>query len=69
MFHQVSQDGRPVVDLGHIVTCLNKLDAGSEEKVALVSRDDQNVFVVSYKEVKRALESAFQELLKGHRRT
>lgn len=68
VFHQVNADGRPVVDLGHVVTCMNKLDAGSEEKIALVSRDEQSVFVVSYKEVKRALEAAFQELIKAGRR-
>jgi len=68
VFHQVGQDGRPVVDLGHVITCLNKLDAGSEEKIGLVTRDEQNVFVVSYKEIKRALESAFQELVKAQRR-
>lgn len=68
VFHQINSDGRPVVDLGHVLTCLNKLDAGSEEKIALVSRDEQNVFVVSYKEIKRALEAAFQELLKAGRR-
>lgn len=63
VFHQVAaEDGRPVVDLGHVVTCLNKLDAGSDEKIALVSRNEQHVFVMSYREVKRGLESAFQEL-------
>lgn len=68
VFHQVNADGRPVVDLGHVLTCLNKLDAGSDEKITLTSRDEQNVFVVSYKEVKRTMESAFQELLKTPRR-
>lgn len=68
VFHQVNADGRPVVDLGHVLGCLNKLDAGSEEKIALISRDEQNVFVVSYKEIKRALEAAFQELTKAGRR-
>ena len=63
VFHQVAgEDGRPVVDLGHVVSCLNKLDAASDEKIALVTRDEQNVIVVSYREVKRGLESAFQEL-------
>lgn len=68
VFHQVNAEGRPVVDLGHVLTCLNKLDAGSDEKITLTSRDEQNVFVVSYKEVKRSVESAFQELLKAPRR-
>lgn len=65
VFHQVNHEGRPVVDLGHVLTCLNKLDAGTEEKIALVTRDEQNVLVVSYKEIKRGLESSFQELVKA----
>jgi len=68
VFHQVNAEGRAVVDLGHVLSCLNKLDAGSEEKIALVTRDEQNVLVVSYREIKRALEAAFQELLKTGRR-
>ncbi|KAE8151961.1 PAB-dependent poly(A)-specific ribonuclease subunit pan3 [Aspergillus avenaceus] len=68
VFHQVDAQGDPVVDLGHVLTCLNKLDAGSDEKVTLVSRDEQSCFVVSYKEVKKALESSFQALLKPSRR-
>ena len=65
VFHQVDADGRPVLDLGHIVACLNKLDAGVDEKVQLVSRDEQNVFVVTYREVKRGFESAWGELSKA----
>lgn len=68
IFHQVDAQGRPVVDLGHVLACLNKLDAGLDERVTLVSRDEQTVFVVSYKELKKGIESAFQELLKGGRR-
>lgn len=34
VFHQVSEDGRPWIDMGHIVQCLNKLDAGAPEKVS-----------------------------------
>ncbi|KAF1811441.1 hypothetical protein P152DRAFT_398929 [Eremomyces bilateralis CBS 781.70] len=68
VFHQVDASGNPVVDLAHIVSCLNKLDAGVDEKVALVSRDEQNVLLVSYREVKRAVDSAFTELIKNSRR-
>lgn len=67
VFHQVDAEGRPVLDLGHMLTCLNKLDAGSEERVCLVSRDEQNVLVVSFREVKRGLEGAWGELLKAGR--
>ena len=68
VFHQVDANGHPAVDLAHVLACLNKLDAGSEERISLVSRDEQNVLVVSYKEIKRGLESAFQDLVKGGRR-
>lgn len=69
VFHQVDTAGNPVVDLAHVLSCLNKLDAGSEEKISLVSRDEQNCLVVSYRELKRGVEMAFQELMKdGSRR-
>ncbi|KAF2843481.1 PAB-dependent poly(A)-specific ribonuclease subunit PAN3 [Patellaria atrata CBS 101060] len=65
VFHQVDSEGRPVVDLAHVLSCLNKLDAGSDERISLVSRDEQNVMVVSYRELKRGIEGAFLELSKG----
>ncbi|KAI9825533.1 MAG: hypothetical protein M1819_000525 [Sarea resinae] len=68
-FHQVDAQGNPVVDLGHVLTCLNKLDAGIEERISLVSRDEQNCFIISYRELKRQVEAAFQDLLKAGRRT
>ncbi|KAL4787429.1 hypothetical protein BJX76DRAFT_318590 [Aspergillus varians] len=68
VFHQVDASGDPMVDLGHVLTCLNKLDAGSDERITLVSRDEQTCFIVSYKELKKALESSFQALLKPSRR-
>ncbi|EAW07402.1 PAN-complex poly(A)-binding subunit PAN3 [Aspergillus clavatus NRRL 1] len=68
VFHQVDAQGDAVVDLGHVLSCLNKLDAGSDEKITLVSRDEQSCFIVSYKELKKALESSFQALLKPARR-
>ncbi|KAL1963556.1 hypothetical protein VTN77DRAFT_8001 [Rasamsonia byssochlamydoides] len=68
VFHQVDAQNNPVVDLGHVLTCLNKLDAGTEEKITLISRDEQSCFIVSYKELKKALESSFQALMKPTRR-
>jgi len=67
VFHQVDANGHPVTDLAHVLDCLNKLDAGVDEKIALISRDEQNVLIVSYREVKRALESAFQDLVRAGR--
>jgi PAB-dependent poly(A)-specific ribonuclease subunit 3 len=67
VFHQVDANGHPVTDLAHVLDCLNKLDAGTDEKVALISRDELNVLIVSYREVKRGLESAFQDLVRAGR--
>ena len=67
VFHQVDAQGKPVVDLAHVLGCLNKLDAGLEEKIMLTSRDEQTCFVVTYREVKRGVESAFQDLMKSAR--
>ncbi|KAF4421145.1 PAN2-PAN3 deadenylation complex subunit PAN3 [Colletotrichum fructicola] len=65
VFHQVDANGNPVVDMGHIIRCLNRLDAGSDDRICLTSRDEQTSFVVSYKELKKQLGNAFGELLKG----
>ena len=33
VFHQVMEDGRPFLDLAHVLACLNRLDAGIPDKV------------------------------------
>ncbi|KAH1187082.1 hypothetical protein KIL84_019831, partial [Mauremys mutica] len=38
LFHQVTEAGTPWIDLSHIISCLNKLDAGVPEKISLISR-------------------------------
>ena len=68
VFHQVDAQNHPHVDLGHVLACLNKLDAGTDERITLLSRDEDSCFIVSYRELKKAVESAFQELLKHGRR-
>lgn len=35
LFHSVADDGRPWLDHAHIVQCLNRLDAGTMEKVSV----------------------------------
>ncbi|EYB82351.1 hypothetical protein Y032_0361g3463 [Ancylostoma ceylanicum] len=62
VFHQVTESGKPWMDMAHIVQCLNKLDAGVSEKVQLVSRDGNNLLIVSYGDLRRCLETAFREL-------
>ncbi|XP_043929204.1 PAN2-PAN3 deadenylation complex subunit PAN3 [Protopterus annectens] len=63
LFHQVSETGTPWIDISHIVSCLNKLDAGVPEKISLISRDEKSILVVTYSDLKRCFENAFQELL------
>jgi PAB-dependent poly(A)-specific ribonuclease subunit 3 len=64
VFHQVDSAGHPIVDLGHIISCINKLDAGSEEKLYMSSRDGETVYVASYKDLKKQVAAAFSELAK-----
>ncbi|KAI0201858.1 hypothetical protein F4808DRAFT_101051 [Astrocystis sublimbata] len=65
VFHQVDAQGNPLLDLGHILGCLNRLDAGTEEKIWLTSRDHQSTFLVTYQELKRQCQAAFGDLLKA----
>ncbi|KAF3181480.1 PAB-dependent poly(A)-specific ribonuclease subunit 3 [Orbilia oligospora] len=64
VFHQVDEAGNPVIDIVHVLSSLNKLDAGTDERIMLVSRDEQNCLIVSFRELKRVIESSFSELQK-----
>lgn len=63
LFHQVMEDGRPFLDMAHVIANLNRLDSGIPDKVCLMSRDEQNVLVVSYAELKNCLEQSYGEVL------
>ncbi|KAG6901730.1 hypothetical protein C0995_008618 [Termitomyces sp. Mi166 len=65
VFHQVDEHGNPVVNLSYVLTCLNKLDAGTDEKIMLVARDEQSCLIVSYKEIKNCIQSAFGDLARA----
>jgi PAB-dependent poly(A)-specific ribonuclease subunit 3 len=54
-----------MMDLGHVVTALNKLDAADQEKIVLSSRDGKSIFIVSFADVALCLDSAFNELCGG----
>ncbi|XP_078042424.1 poly(A) specific ribonuclease subunit PAN3 [Augochlora pura] len=69
VFHQVLADGRPWLDMAHVVFCLNKLDSGSQDKICLMSRDEQSVLVVSYAELRQCLETSFGELVQSAKDT
>lgn len=62
VFHQADGSGHPVMDQGHVVTALNKLDAGDEEKMVLSSTDGRTLLVVSFADVARCLERAYSDL-------
>ncbi|KAI7947872.1 hypothetical protein MJO28_009780 [Puccinia striiformis f. sp. tritici] len=62
VFHQVDGQGKPVTDLSHVLMCLNKLDSSSDEKLTLISRDDQTCAIVTYAEIRRIMDSAFRDL-------
>jgi len=65
VFHQVMEDGRPWLDMAHIVSCLNKFDTGVSDKICLMSRDEQNVLVVSYAELKQCLVQSYSECIQA----
>lgn len=62
VFHQQDEMGKPVMDLGHVVRTLNKLDAGIDERITLISRNGQNCLIVSFKDLKQCIESALRDL-------
>lgn len=64
VFHQCTEEGAPILEWGHVVECLNKLDAGVPEKIVLLSRDEASMLVVSYADVKRCIEATFGDLRK-----
>lgn len=59
VFHQMDEQGNPVLNMSHVLSCLNKLDVGTDERIMLVARDEQNCLVVSYKEIKACIDGAF----------
>ena len=67
VFHQVDAQGRPVLDMGHMLTCLNKLDGGLDETIKLETRDEKFILLVSFKEMKQMIESAFQDVSRRSR--
>lgn len=55
----MSQQGGDHLFLYMCMTDKIQLDAGIEERIMLVSRDEQSCLVVSYREIKACIESAF----------
>ncbi|OAA63320.1 Protein kinase-like domain protein [Niveomyces insectorum RCEF 264] len=68
VFHQVDEAGRPVVDAWHMLSCLNKLDAASNDVVRLSSRDGRTNLFVTYKELNKMVQRSFNDLIRAGRR-
>ncbi|KAH8915997.1 hypothetical protein BT69DRAFT_825968 [Atractiella rhizophila] len=66
VFHQVDEERNPIIDLSHVISCLNKLEAGSDDMLSLVNSDEQTCIIVSYAELKACVRSAFADLIKGN---
>ncbi len=62
VFHQVDEQGRPVLDVGHVVEALSRLDVGDGTPVMLSSRDGDNLLVASYATLARNLNAAYNDL-------
>ncbi|XP_065205050.1 PAN2-PAN3 deadenylation complex subunit PAN3 isoform X2 [Planococcus citri] len=62
LYHQMSEDRRPWIDINQIIHSLNKLLDGSSEKICLVPRNEETVLVMSYDEMKQCFERSFSEL-------
>jgi len=63
LFAQTNEAGTPMLDWGHVLEGLTKLDAGVPERVTMVGRDERSLVVASYAELRRALESCYQGLV------
>ncbi|CCH57869.1 hypothetical protein TBLA_0A00670 [Henningerozyma blattae CBS 6284] len=63
VFHQVNNTGKSVMDLTHVIRCLNKLDAGVKEKIMLVTPDEMNCIIISYKELKNLIDMTFRSMI------
>ena len=40
-----------------------QLDMGTSDRICLMSRDEKSILVVSYKDLKKCLQNAFNELI------
>lgn len=65
VFHARDESGKPALDLSRVLVNLNKLDVGVDEKLLLVSSQEDTCVIVSYKEVKDILEQTFRAVYRS----
>jgi len=61
VFGQHTEQGRPALNLAHALAALNKLDAGIDENVLLVSADAKTRIILSYKELHQTFAHEFNK--------
>ena len=52
-----------MLDYGHVMELLTKLDHSSDEYVLLVSRDNTTQLVLCYRDVRRCIDNAIRDLM------
>ncbi|CAI5759803.1 unnamed protein product [Candida verbasci] len=60
LFNTYDINGKKQINLSKILINLNKLDCGIDEKILLVSNNQQECIIVSYKEIKELIDSQFR---------
>ncbi|CBY14673.1 unnamed protein product, partial [Oikopleura dioica] len=55
LFRQRTDQGNPFLSISHVISSLNKLDVGSDEKIILNSNDDRTVILATYNDIKSAI--------------
>jgi PAB-dependent poly(A)-specific ribonuclease subunit 3 len=63
IFHQVDEQGGPAVSWGHVIDALNKLDVGSPDRIILLSRNEIDMLITTYADMKRCLDTCYQEIM------
>lgn len=55
MFHPYDNETNCLLDISHVIECLNRVDVGSEELILLASKDSKSLLVVSYADIRCSL--------------
>ncbi|KAF7457520.1 Ser/Thr protein kinase [Cryptosporidium felis] len=63
LFQQTDSQGRPVIDMGHILDSLAKVDVGTSETITLMSSDGSSIILVSFADIKQSIEKSFCEIV------
>lgn len=64
IFQMRDEFGKPVADLSRVLVNLNKLDVGVDEKILLISSEEDSCMIVSYKEVKDIIDLSFRAIFR-----